>query len=54
MENPDNRVEYDYFFSSSDDRALDFLRDFEDYHLLFGDKVLFTPRYVSWSCTTCD
>ncbi len=54
MENPDNRVEYDFYFSSSDDRALDFIRDFEDYHLQFGDKVLFTPRYVSWSCQGCD
>jgi len=32
MEKPDNRVEYDIWFSSSDDRALDFIRDFEEYN----------------------
>lgn len=54
MENPDNRVEYDFYYSSSDDRALDFLRDFEEYNALLGNKVLFTPRFVSWSCPNCD
>lgn len=28
MDRPDNRVEYDFWYTSSDDRALDFLRDF--------------------------
>ena len=54
MENPDNRVEYDIWFSSSDDRALDFIRDFEDYHLSLGDAILMTLRYVSWACPYCE
>ncbi len=29
MEHPDNRVEYDIWFSSSNDRALDFIHEFE-------------------------
>ena len=28
MSNPDDRVEYDFWFTSSNDRALDFLSDF--------------------------
>ena len=28
MEKPDNRVEYDIWFTSSNDRALDFISDF--------------------------
>jgi len=31
MEKPDNRVEYDIWFTSSNDRALDFISDFEEY-----------------------
>lgn len=31
MEKPDNRVEYDVWFTSSNDRALDFISDFEEY-----------------------
>ncbi len=33
MDKPDNRVEYDFWYTSSDDRALDFLRDFKENHL---------------------
>ena len=36
MERPDNRVEYDFWYTSSDDRALDFLRDFKESHEQFG------------------
>jgi hypothetical protein len=31
MEKPDNRVEYDVWFTSSSDRALDFISDFKEY-----------------------
>lgn len=31
MEKPDNRVEYDLWFTSSNDRALDFISDFKEY-----------------------
>ena len=39
MDRPDNRVEYDFWYTSSDDRALDFLRDFEENHLQFKKDV---------------
>lgn len=51
---PDDRVEYDIWFSSSNDRGLDFIRDFMPYHNRLGDKVQMTPRYFTWSCENCD
>jgi len=54
MNKPDNRVEYDLWFTSSNDRALDFVADFKEFDQKFGDKVLFTPHYVFWKCTFCE
>lgn len=54
MEKPDNRVEYDIWFTSSNDRALDFISDFKEYDEKFGEKVLMTPHYVFWKCTFCE
>lgn len=54
MEKPDDRVEYDIWFTSSNDRALDFISDFKEMDERFGSKVLMTPRYVFWKCTFCE
>jgi hypothetical protein len=54
LDKPDDRVEYDLFYSSSNDRALDFIDDFRSTDSKLGDKVLFTPRIPTWSCTTCE
>lgn len=54
MDRPDNRVEYDYWYTSSDDRALDFLRDFKENHLTYGKDVLMTPHFAFWTCSNCD
>jgi hypothetical protein len=54
MEKPDNRVEYDLWFTSSNDRALDFISDFKEYDAKFGEKVLFSPHYVFWKCPFCE
>ena len=51
---PDNRVEYDFWFSQTDDKAMDFLTDFARVDKMFGDSVLFTPRHVVYSCLDCD
>mmetsp|Transcript_13401 Transcript_13401/g.15046 ORF Transcript_13401/g.15046 Transcript_13401/m.15046 type:complete len:164 (+) Transcript_13401:229-720(+) len=51
---PDDRVEYEFWFTSSNDRGLDFIRDFKSYHETLGAKVLMTPRYFSWNCISCD
>jgi hypothetical protein len=54
LDKPDNRVEYDYFYTSSNDRALDFLDDFRNVDSKLGDTVLFTPHIVTWSCLKCE
>lgn len=54
LDKPDNRVEYDMFLSSSNDRALDFIDDFRSTDQKFGENVLFTPHIVTWSCTKCE
>lgn len=54
MENPDNRVEYDIWFTSTDDRALDFINNFREYDKLLAENVLMTPHYVTFDCTDCD
>lgn len=51
MEKPDDRVEYDIWFTSSNDRALDFVSDFKEQDKRLGDKTLMTPHYVFWKCT---
>ena len=54
IKRPDNRVEYDIWFSAPNDQALDFFQDFRQIDKRFGDKVLMTPRYVFWECKNCD
>lgn len=54
MTRPDNRVEYDIWYSSSNDVALDFMHDFGKIDMRFGDDVYMTPRFVFWRCEDCD
>ena len=54
MEKPDNRVEYDIWFTSSNDHALDFISDFNTYDNKLYESVLMTPHYVFWKCTQCE
>lgn len=49
-----NNVEYDYWFTSSSNRALDFLEDFKPFQEGFEGQVNFTPHYVFWECIGCD
>jgi hypothetical protein len=51
---PDNRVEYDIWFTSSNDKALDFIEDFSSTDKELGESVLMTPHYVFWKCNFCD
>lgn len=48
MEKPDNRVEYDVWLTSSNDRALDFIADFTSYDYKLGESALMTPHFVFW------
>ena len=54
MTRPDNRVEYDIWYSSSNDLALDFIQDFMKVDKRLGRSVLMTPRFVFWVCDDCD
>jgi hypothetical protein len=56
MQNPDNTVEWGLWYTSSNDRAMDFLKYFADEESKFseGKEVVFTPHFVSWACTGCD
>lgn len=47
-------VDVDFWFTSSSDRAIDFLEDFKKIEVELGDKINFEPRYVFWECTNCD
>lgn len=49
-----NKVDWDFWMTSSSDRALDFLEDFEKMNTSFGSDVTFTPHYVFWECPGCD
>jgi hypothetical protein len=46
----DDRVEYDIWLSSANDKGMKFIEDFYSFHSEFGDHALFQPRYFSWSC----
>jgi hypothetical protein len=54
LQKPDNRVEYDIWLTSSNDRSLDFIVDFADTDKAFGESVLMTPHYVFWKCIGCE
>jgi hypothetical protein len=54
MENPDDRVEYDVWYTSGDSSALNFLRQMKDYNEKLGANALFTPRMIVRTCRNCD
>lgn len=54
MSHPDNRVEWDFWYSSANDKALNFLKDYYELHVKLGDKALFTPHYAFFACIECD
>ena len=55
MENPDNTVEWSLWYTSSNDKALDFIKYFsEDMKKFSAEDVEFDPKFVTWSCTNCD
>ena len=47
-------VDLDFWFTSSSDRAINFLEDFKKMEKHLGALVNFRPRYVFWECTNCD
>lgn len=47
-------VDVDFWFTSSSDRAINFLEDFTKIETNLGSLLNFRPRYVFWECTNCD
>jgi hypothetical protein len=57
IENPDNRVEYDLYYSLGDTKALQIMKEMKPYHERLGATVYFTPHFVvnnvSYSMDEC-
>lgn len=49
-----DKVAYQLWYTSTNDKALDFVKNFKEDHLAMADKVEFSPHIVSWACTSCD
>jgi hypothetical protein len=54
LDAPDNTVEYNLWYTSSDDRSLDFLYNLAEYDLKLGKHSHFTPKFVYWECYWCE
>ena len=54
LSRPDNRVEYDLWYSSTNNKMLDFISDFEKLDQRFDDNVLMTPHFKFWECKNCE
>ena len=50
----DNIVKANLWYSSSDDRALDFVKNMAEYIEPIIRSVDFKPKFVTWSCPNCD
>jgi hypothetical protein len=53
MVNPDNRVEYEFWYSSLLDLKRDTVYDLGAYERAFASKALFTPRTLTYTCKGC-
>eukprot|EP01022_Parablepharisma_sp_SALTPOND_P001206 TRINITY_DN105834_c0_g1_i1.p1 TRINITY_DN105834_c0_g1~~TRINITY_DN105834_c0_g1_i1.p1 ORF type:complete len:300 (+),score=28.82 TRINITY_DN105834_c0_g1_i1:503-1402(+) len=51
--NPDDRVEYDIWYTSGDPKALEFIRQMRRYNQRLGKHALMTPHMMVWVCRYC-
>ena len=49
-----NKVDVSLWYSSSDDRALDFVKNMAEYIEPIIKTVDFKPKFVTWACPFCD
>lgn len=54
MVHPDNRVEYEFWYSSIFDWDKNKLIDLGTFLRVFREDTYFTPRIMTYSCETCD
>jgi hypothetical protein len=50
----DNEVNVEVWYTSSDDKSLDFLRNFEEFIEPILPHIHFYPRTVTWACPHCE
>lgn len=53
MSHPDNRVEYDLFYSTVLDIDRGMLFDLGSHERAFESQALFTPRIITYQCDNC-
>ena len=46
-------AEVEFWYSSSSQRALDFIKEFDKYAHRLKDYVVIKPRFVTWACPAC-
>jgi hypothetical protein len=54
IHNHDNTVKWQLWYTSANDKALDFIKNFKEDMTALDTTVDFTPRIVTWACTGCD
>lgn len=54
FENQNNQVKWELWYTSANDKARDFIRNFKESVEILDDAVDFQPRFVTWACPTCD
>ena len=52
--NQDNKVNWGLWYSSTNDLAMDFLKNFRENQLVMSNEATFTPHIVTRACTACD
>lgn len=50
----DGQVMVEYWYTTGDDRSLDFVRDISKYVERLSDVINWTPRFVTWACPKCE
>lgn len=50
----DNEVNVELWYTASDDKSLDFIRNFRDFVQPILGNIKFYPRPVTWSCPNCE
>jgi hypothetical protein len=54
FENQENTVKWELWYTSANDRALDFIKNFGESIHIVEDHTVFQPRFVTWACPSCD
>lgn len=50
----DNQVNVELWYTSSDDKSLDFIRNFREFVTPILPLIKFNPRAVTWACPHCE